>query len=204
MRSPKRIQGHTEPFHYCLPLRFPLLELFGSDSKWENSAGGFGNPRCVREALLAAAKKLRARTQQVITADDRLLLITSLALDQLETEAKQLTQTSNNQLEIIAALLTLVAGLLGFDWFLGKPNRHVIYYQTLEQQQLDDRRGHPDHAGNAAITEFWKRVEVVARLHDEGFRPPQIARTLLMSEHLVKQLLVRSGRLARNSNIKAD
>ena len=191
------------PFHYSLELEYALLTLFGERSRWDNMAAAFQNPKFVREALLASVRRLRSRTRQLITSDDRLLLTTSIALDSLEAEAKRLTSASNNQLEIIAALLSLVVYLLGYDWLSGSPNRQVVFFQTLEQQILDDQHRHSATSPGSIMTEFQKRLEAVTRLHDEGFRPPQIARILLMSEQLIKQLLIRAGRLTRASNIKA-
>jgi hypothetical protein len=158
-------------------------------------AGGFANPRLVREALVAVSTRLRSRTREIITADDRLLLTTSLAIDALEREAKRLRASSNNQLELVAALLHLVAHLLGYDWMRGAPNRQVVFFQTLEQQLADDRLSGSASYGEESMAEFKKRLEVVTGLYDDGLRPAQIARVLLMSEQLIKQLLIRSGKL---------
>lgn len=194
----------SQLYHYCIELEHALLDLFGERSRWDNSAAGFRDPRLVKEALLAVARKLWTRTTEVITSDDRLLLTTSLAIEELDRQAKKLREDSNNLLEVIAALLALVVLLLGYDWLTGEPCRHIIYYQTLGQQQADDRHRHPDDVGGpASKREFEKRVEAVARLYDEGFRPAQIGRILFMSEHLAKQLLIRSGKITRDNNIKS-
>jgi hypothetical protein len=135
---------HAELFHDSLELEYALAEFFGHESKWYGTAGAFGDPASVSEALLAATLKIRARLKEIITTDDRLLLTTTITLDAIEQEAKSLRQDSNNQLELIADLLHLIAVLLGFDWQAGKPNRHIIYFQTADQEWIDDKARNPD------------------------------------------------------------
>ena len=197
-------QKRSELFHYSLELEYALADFFGHDSKWYGTAGAFHNPARVREALLAATSKIRARLEEIITADDRLLLITSVALDAIEREAKQLRADSNNQLEIIAHLLHLVAHLLGYDWQAGKPNRHIVYFQTADQEWIDDTARYPDTMRPSATQlESQKRLEIASIPYDQNLRIAQIARIMRLSESMVKDLLVRAGKIERKSQTKA-
>ncbi len=40
------------PYHYCLTLEYAMRELYGSNSRWYQSAGLYSEPKEVREALL--------------------------------------------------------------------------------------------------------------------------------------------------------
>jgi hypothetical protein len=194
---------HSAPFHYSLELEYALAAFFGHDSKWYGTAGGFHRPARVRSALLAATSKIRARLEDIITADDRLLLTTCLALDAIEREAKELREGSNNQLEIIAHLLHLVANLLGYDWQAGKPNRHLVYFQTADQEWIDDTARYPDTVYRSFTQlESQKRLEIASSLYDQNLRVAQIARIMRLSEPRVKDLLVRGGRIERKSQTK--
>jgi hypothetical protein len=140
------IKKHGDKFHYSLEMEEALLELYGQKSKWGNMAGAFQNVSVVREAIIKATSKIRARLEHLITNDDRLLLTTSITLDRIDREARKLRKDSNNEIDIIANLINLIAHLIGYDWLRGEPNRQVIYYQTLEQQSFDDSMRHPKDA----------------------------------------------------------
>jgi hypothetical protein len=93
---------------------------------------------------------------------------------------------------------------LGFDWYRGKPNRQVIYYQTSEQELLDDRERHLGEISfRASKNEFQRRVEIAALLHGQGYRVAQIGRIMRLSEPTIKDLLVRASRIDRKQQTKA-
>jgi hypothetical protein len=194
----------SELYHYSLDLEYTLLELFGKNSKWDGCAGAFQDVAIVRQAILAATFKIRSRIVDIVTADDRLLLITSLALDGIEREAQELRGDGGSLLEITAHLLALVAYLLGYDWQMGKPNRMVIYCQTSDQQWIDDTNYHPEAKNPShSRAEFDKRLELVCMLNAQKLRIPQIARIMNLSETNVKNLLVWASKVERMSQTKA-
>lgn len=195
------IKCHPDRYHYSMELEMALLDLFGEKSKWAGLAGGFSNVALVREGLKSAIDRIRNRIEQIVTTDDRLLLTTSSCLDSLEREIKGLKEDSNNELEIIAHMLNLVAHLLGYDWLMGEPNRHIIYYQTTEQEELDDRKRHSGE-GPVGKLEFEKRLEIITNLYDQKMRVSQIARIMRLSEPMVKNILVRAGKVERKAQTK--
>jgi len=177
-------------------MEYSLREFFGYQSKWDGTAGGFGSAKYVREALLAIVKRIRKRLEEVITTDDRLLITTHMTLDALENSAKALQDNQWSLLEIVAHLLHLIAYLLGYDWLEGKPNRHIIYYQTADQTWNDDVAQHPEtRQFKAQNKEDIKRYEIVNTLFDEKFRIAEIARVMKLSEPLVKDMLISSGKV---------
>jgi len=191
---------HAERFHYCLELEHSLNELFGAGRRWDGAAGAFQDAAMVRKGLLAAANRVQRRLDDILTADDRLRLTTSIEIEALKKEVRQLREGSNNELEVIAHLLSLVGYLLGFDWYLGNPNREVVYFQTAEQQALDDAKRHPKEP---YPLEFEKRVEIAGSLYDEGLRMVQIARIMRLSEYVIKGFLIRTGRVRRKDQTKS-
>jgi hypothetical protein len=191
------------PYHYSLDLELALRELFGSESEWSHSAGSFSDVAEFRNALLKASKKIRKRLSEIVTRDDRLLLTTSLALDAIEREAKQSSEDGANNVEIIAHLIHLVAYLIGYDWLRGQSNRHIIYFQTSDQEWIDDSLRHTEvKTYSSQLKEQNKRAEIAALLYDENYRVAQIARIMLISESQVKNLLVQTGKIERKANTK--
>jgi hypothetical protein len=189
---------NSNPFHYSIALEMALQEFFGHESKWYGSAGGFQNPQRVQEALVAVTTKIRKRLNEIITTDDRLLTVTNSIVDVLASQSKAMSVDNNNFLEIIGSLLSLLAHLLGYDWLKGKPNRHVIYYQTAEQQWIDDVAQHPDTMNYLSRNkEAQKRYDVVCSLYDEGFRAAEISRIMRLSEPLVRDMLADAGKIKR-------
>jgi len=133
----------TSGFSYCVELEYALSELLSSNSKWNGLAGSFSNHVRVRHAVLDASRVIRIRLSSIITADDRLRLTTETHLDAIDTLAKGLKSNGVGLLPLLANFIHLTALLLGYDWFAGKPNREVVYFQTLEQQLKDDMESDP-------------------------------------------------------------
>ena len=167
------------PYYYSLTLEHALLELFGFNSKWYGKAGSFQNSKNVREAILAATLRIRKRVNEIITMDNRLLTTTDVTIDAIERSAKALSNDQNNLLNIVGHLLHFIAYLLGYDWLKGNPNRHVIYYQTVDQEWVDDVSKYPDTVSFASRNkEDNKRYEIVNTLFDDGFRAAEISRIM--------------------------
>src|SRR5258706_4977114 len=103
----------NSPYHYCLALEHAMHEHFGSKSRWYQSAGSYHEPKYVREALLAATKRVRARLEDIITIDSRLEDAIGSTLDSLEREIHNIGK-QDNQLDIIARLLMLGSYLLAY------------------------------------------------------------------------------------------
>ncbi|MBI3324266.1 MAG: hypothetical protein HYZ92_03205 [Candidatus Omnitrophica bacterium] len=186
-------------FHYCLVLERALEEFYGERTKWARAAGAFADVGNVREALTEAIDKIRKHLDCILTADERLRLLASLDLDALQRDVRSLSESNYSELEIMSGLLLLVAHLLGYDWYVGKPNRQVIYYQTAEQEALDDFKYDSTeyHQDMRSGLEHKKRVEIASMLHDQQLRVAQIARIMKLPEPVVKDLLVQAGRITR-------
>lgn len=119
-----------------------------------------------------------------------------MTIDAIENEAKALSKERNSLLEIIAHLLHLIEYLLGYDWLKDKPNQHVIYYQTADQEWIDDTAQHPDTMHfESRNKEDEKGYEIVNNLFDDEFRIAEIARIMRLPESLVKDMLIHSGKI---------
>lgn len=194
---------HSEPtsgFSYCLELEYALNELLSSKSKWNGLAGSFSSHLRVRHAVLDACKVIRSRLNNILTADDRLRLTTEIHLDAIDRLAKGLKSNGVGLLPLLANFIHLTTLLLGYDWFAGKPNREIIYFQTLDQQLKDDMERHP--TSPMGRLEYGRRVKIAKDLHSEGLRVSQIAGVLNQTEHRIKDILVREGVLNRKKNVK--
>ena len=204
MKRRKWIGGDNEVFHYCSELEHALIQYYG-EKWWHGSANLFHDYRQVRKAVLAASRAIRARLREVDGADDRLLLAVSTELEWLDRLAKRVNDKGENLIEMIGCLLEIVARLLGYDWRTGKPNRQLMYSQTLPQICIDDARmktrGRHVESGCEDEKENGRMADVTAALFDEGFRVTQIARMLRISQARVKDRLIRSGKLSRDRNI---
>ena len=78
----------------------------------------------------------------------------------------------------------------------------MIYYQTAEQERLDDVARHPDTMHFASRNkEDSKRYEIVNTLFDETFRIAEIARIMRLSESSVRDMLISSGKIKRTKEL---
>jgi len=203
MKQRKWIGRDNKVFHYCSELDCAMRQFCG-EKRWHGSARLFHDSRHVRKAVLAASCAIRARLRDIATADDRLLHAVLLNLERLDDRAKRLNAKGENLLEIVGFLLEVVARLLGYDWKVGKPNRQLAYSQTWDQVSTDDQKmKDPRQARDdgSHMDEQSRMTGLVATLFDEGYRVPQIARMLSMSQRRVKDKLVRSRRLRRGEHI---
>ena len=201
MKRNKTVAGPTG--FEVLDLEYALLELFGTTSRWQHSAQTFRSPARLRNAFKAAARQIEQRMDDITTADVRLLHAVRCDLDALKSAADRLTTSEQAALvSVAAALLHLVARLLGFDWHLGKPNRQLMYAQTPDQIAYDDRRAHPRESV-VEIQErmFSTRCELVDLLSSQGFRPSQISQVIRLTENQVRRLLDRD-RVSKDNDQK--
>jgi hypothetical protein len=177
-----------EPYHYCLALEYAMRELYGSKSRWYQSAGSYQEPQYVREALLAATKRVRGRVDDIITIDSRLEDAIAATLAGLEREIHAIGKR-NNQLDIIAYLLTLVAYLLGYGRMTGKPLREVVYFQTVCQTRYDDHLTDTEGVREARALDVTKRREIAGLLRGQGLSVAQIAHVMKIAEHQIRDYL---------------
>lgn len=120
----------------------------------------------------------------------------------IERGAKELKADGEGIVPLLANFIHLVALLLGYDWFLGKPNREVVYFQTLIQQIADDEGRHPNSNFLMGRLEHECRVEFIKDLYSKRMRVAQIARVLNQTETFVKNVLVRQRIITRQANVK--
>jgi hypothetical protein len=114
--------------------------------------------------------------------------------------AKALNSDGVGVLPLLANFIHLTALLLGYDWLAGRPNREIIYFQTIDQQLKDDMERHP--ASPMDRLGYRRRVKIARDLYSEGLRVSQIAGVLNQTEHRIKDILVREGVLNRKKNVK--
>ena len=182
-----------------IALEYVLLELFGATSRWQHSAQKLRSGAKLRKAFKAAARRIEQRMDDITTADVRLLHAVQCDLDALRSAADTLPSNREALLSVAAALLHLIAHLLGFDWHRGKPNREIVYFQTRVQAAYDDKRSHAkeDVVAGVELT-FSKRCELVMLLSDQGLRPAQIASIMRLPEKQVREI-IRYRRPAGNA-----
>lgn len=187
------IQSNKDP-NYSLPLQFAMMDLVGK--KWDGTAGYFTDNRVVARALKEAIRKIRARLDQILTTDDRLRMLCFDQTDALESEIKSFSHGQDNLLEVVAHLLSLVAFLIGFDYHKGVPNRQVIYYQTKDQQEIDNRALLRSSPTLDEKSEYYQLVEIATLLRDRQFPLVHIAKIMNRPRADVKHWLNQSERLA--------
>jgi len=182
------MERKVERFKYNMDLEMALCNLLGD--RYYGSAGEFSDAKTSKEYLLTALKRIRKRLNEIITSDERLLMMVNQNLDGLENYVKDTSESVNNDWFIIARLLDLVTRLLGYDWAEGKVHRQIIYYQEREQEEEDHKKeiGDPD---------YWKefrgdmriQYEVIYLLRKRGLSMNQIARVLNISRDRVSKIL---------------
>ena len=157
--------------------------LLGTEKRSAVTPSIYEDQKYVRRALKECADKVQQTLQTNITLDDRLSHTTQFALNQLRESIADKTGPIN--LGAIASLLQLVVFLLGFDHNTGKINRHIVYYQTLDQIQFDTDKLLGNGNMNSGI-EGLKQSELIQQLLGEGYKPTQIATIMNMSVAAVK------------------
>jgi len=196
------VKSRPDPYAYCMSLEEALLNLCGQKSQWYGMAGSFQNPTSVRRSVRAACNQIRRRLREIVTVDDRLALLVQTDLEAIERAVGGLGKKSGAEIHTIAELINLTAHLLGYDWLEGQPNRQVMYFQTKEQQQKDDRERHPTSPEKFREEVLTPRQEFICNLHARGLRVAHIAEIMNQSETVVKDILVRSGKISRGTNTK--
>ena len=191
----------NERFKYNGELEWALCNLMGL--KYINTAGSFSSVKYCKKDFREAIKHIRKRLNEIITADDRLLMTVSIILDRLDKYVKGTSEQVNNDWYIIANLLNLVSRLLGYDWEDGKVYRHIVYYQDKEQEIADYKKSFGDRA---YYDEFWGdwriRFETVYFLNKRKLPKNQIARVLNINEKLVTNILKRIEDFEKNAGEK--
>ena len=179
-----------ERFKYNMDLEMAMRNLLGK--AYYGYAGGFSSPKLCKRVLLRAINRIRKRIEEIAPTDERLLLTTSISLDQIERNVKDTSLKMNNDWLIIGDLLHLVSLLLGYDWYNGKVNRHVFLHQD-KTQEIED---YHQRIGRKFWDEFvggdWKiRCEIIHVLKKRNPSINQIARTINLSDKVVAKILKR-------------
>jgi len=182
------MEREDERFKYNMDLEMALCNLLGE--RYFGLAGTFSDVKASKEYLLIALKRIRKRLNEIITSDERLLMMVNLNLDQLEKYVKETSESVNNDWFIIARLLDLVARLLGYDWVDGKVHRQIIYYQEREHEEED----HMKEIGDSDYLKEYRgdmkiQYEMIYLLRKRGLPMNQIARVLNISRNRVSKIL---------------
>lgn len=166
---------------------FAMQDLLGP--KYYGSAGGFSDPTFCKECMIRAVKRIRNRLDQILTVDERLRHSTGIILDRLESNVKETSEKVNNDWEIIADLLDLIAHLLGYDWLDGEIHRHVIFFQDRTQEQFDCIKQKSEYYDELCLEEK-RRYMLVTFLEKNQIPKYQIARLLGISVRRVNRILL--------------
>lgn len=177
----------TNKPNYCQSLQFAMMELYGKN--WDGTAGLFTTNRFTANALKKAVRKIRNRLEQIITTDDRLRMRVADQIAALEANLKTFSNGHSNLLEITAELLTLIALLIGFDYYKGIPNRYLIYYQTKEQQETDNRFLEKNSPALDENSEYGERVKIASMLQRKGYAIIHIAKIMNRPKEHVRHWL---------------
>lgn len=187
-------------FGYSLALEWALTALYGAKrgrktGRWQGSAGSFQDAGNVRKAIKAACARIRKTLNDSTTADERFFQITGATLNSIENDAKRIGKEGGAAVDCIGHLIKLIALLVGYDPLSnGKINRHVIYFQNIEQKVADDRNA----SYKSRLVAHEHVMKVICRLYEDGDGIPLIARVMNRSELFVKDVLVHNGRLERH------
>lgn len=177
-------------FKYNLSLLLAMQNLYGR-KHYDGMAGAFMDPNFCKECMLRAVKRIRNRLDDILTMDERLRQTTGLILDNLKSNVKEMSEDVNNDWNIIANLLDLIAHLLGYDWLDERIHRHIIFYQDKAQEQLDWKM----RKGTREYFDEWLqdkkyRYMLVNLLKNNQLSNYQIARLLGISVRGVHRILL--------------
>jgi len=135
--------------------------------------------------------------------DERLIQVSGSILDNLEANAKEVSEEVNNDWQIITNLLHLIVHLLGYDWLDGKIHRHVIFCQDRTQEQKDWRIIEGDRAYYDQYRLEEKRRYMLVNLLERNKVPIyQIATLLGMTIERVRKILQEIQRLEMETGKK--
>jgi hypothetical protein len=174
-------------FHYSMDMELADWEFSEIRRRPSGMAGAFTDPKYFRKRVRAIINKIRKRVQEIAGDDEMLRDLLKVDLDLLEGEVKKATESNNNDLELVAKLLRIIAHLLGWAYGDGEFHRTPIYWQTLEQRQFDLQRlaGLKNLSG---LAEAYVRRQTVKRLLDEGHCEAMVALVLNTSIRSVRAL----------------
>jgi hypothetical protein len=184
---------------YSIALQDAMMELLGE--RWDGTAGLFTTNRYTGSVLKKAVKKIQIRLEEITATDDRLSNSCLSQIKCLESEIKKFSQNKDNLkdnlLDITAHLLTLIALLIGYDYCKGIPNRCVIYYQTKEQQEIDNRFLRKNNPPLEDESKYYQLVEIATILQKKGYSIIHIADIMNRRKEIVRHWLNNSIELKK-------
>jgi len=175
-------------FSYNGKLELVMLDFFGK--YYWGMARLFRDPKFCKKCMLRLVKRMRKRLNEILTMDERLRQRTNDILESLENHAKQISIEKNNDWDIIADLLHLIAHLLGYDWQDGKIHRQVFYYQDEAQAQLDKKIDNPRKYYDSLRSDEKLRYMLVQSMRNRQLPKHQIARLLGISSGRVNKIIL--------------
>jgi hypothetical protein len=183
-------------FKHNLSLEYAMYDLFGP-KHYSGMAGGFRDASYCRDVLLKAIKRIRNRFSE-IPMDERLTQNVGRILDNLEADAKEISEEKNTDWDIITDLLHLLIHLIGYDLLDGKVHRSVIFFQNLGQEQEDWKFqvGPPEYYDTYRLEEK-RRYMLVNQLMKNKVPKYQIARLLGLSIKRVNQILLEIPKIEK-------
>jgi len=181
------MQKQDNRFHYCPPMEIVEWEFSGHDSRPHGMASAFSNPTYFRRRCRAILKKARRRVNDVVTNDENLRLMLMQDIEALDGECGRISRSNQNDMEIIAGLLTLIAHLLGWAHMDGKFYRTPIYHQS-EGQRREDLAKWANLPLAAGLYEVHKRRQIVKQLLSSGDSHSTVALIMGLTASGVKAL----------------
>lgn len=178
--------------NYSIALQFAMMELCGK--KWDGTAGLFTTDEYIADALKKAIEKIRTRIEEIAATDDKLRISCQSQITCLQSEIKKYSGGKGNLLDIAAHLITLIAFLIGFDYWRGIPNRSIIYYQTKEQRERDDNFFYKNSPPPEDKTVFYQLVEIASMLHKKSYSILDISRIMKRPTDQVRHFLKHSDK----------
>jgi len=185
-KMPKVLSPKQERFHYSVAMEIADQEFFGCDKRPSGMATAFHNPQYFRDRCLAIMGKIGKRINDVASGDEPLRALLLGDLESLRRQIRTVTKTEND-LEIIAGLLGLVAHLLGWERLDRKFHRIPVYFQTNEQRK-DSLNSLAGLFGSSGLFEAYHQRRLAIALHEEGLTDERISLVLSLSPKMVASL----------------
>ena len=161
-------------FHYSQIMEFADWEFFGIQRRPHGFASAYGNYKVFKKRCREFINKIRKRINEIVTNDIYLRETLLADLDIIDEEIKKVSLNSCSEIDIIGALFTLVAHLLGWDCINGKYYRTPIFYQSKEQEiELYENRN--TKRLPKGLFEGYYRHKLIKKLIEEGQTYNQIA-----------------------------
>ncbi len=162
------------------------------------------NPKKVARQFHLITKQLAERVNQIITMDEVLRKSILFDFRTLSEDLNKFTDFEDYR-NVMVRLYKVIAKLLGFFHSDGMIYRTPIYFQTRDQEIIDLIKSHGyKEYDQTKMKSAFERCLIVQNLREEGFKIPEIASIMRLSDYEVRKILSYENMSKRIESLKKD